>query len=415
MSNRLTLNLGLRWDLFVPYVEDDDRQSNFDTSTGRFVVASPDARDDGVKVGRYLQTYSKTDFAPRLGFAYDLRGSGRTMLRGGFGMFWNTPLTGTASSKGQNPPFLLAQALTNPLAVRAELELLECERPPTPETGGNSRSSFDPNFRDGYAQQWSAERAAAARHELHGRGRLRRVPGSSARGARRRQPGARAARRDQPERQPAVLRRQPGPGQRGAVAEQGDARLPRAADALREALFGRRLDLSCRTRSARRSTSRRSPTGPRRSPIPTTSATTADRPTTTSRTSSRRPGSTRCRSRAAAHARRMAGERPAAGALRLPVHRVSEPESAVHVDGRRPGPALSSGPDWRRARSTIPTVDRWFDTSAFVPTTEPTATFGNAGRNILRGPGQFTIDAALVKLTTSAGSRPRSAWRHSTC
>jgi hypothetical protein len=38
-------------------------------------------------------------------------------------------------------------------------------------------------------------------------------------------------------------------------------------------------------------------------------------------------------------------------------------------------------------------------TSAFAVTREPTATFGNAGRNILRGPGQFTIDAALAKLT----------------
>jgi Carboxypeptidase regulatory-like domain/TonB dependent receptor-like, beta-barrel len=113
LSDRLTLNLGLRWDLFVPYVEDDDRQSNFDTSTGQFVVAAPDATINGVRVGRYLQTYSRSDFAPRLGFAYIVRGDGRTVLRGGFGKFWNTPLTGTGSSKGQNPPFLLAQVLTN--------------------------------------------------------------------------------------------------------------------------------------------------------------------------------------------------------------------------------------------------------------------------------------------------------------
>ena len=73
-SNKLTLNLGLRWDIFPPWIEIDDRQSNFDPSTGKFVVASPDAVIDGVKVGRYLQTYSKGDFAPRLGFAYDVRG-----------------------------------------------------------------------------------------------------------------------------------------------------------------------------------------------------------------------------------------------------------------------------------------------------------------------------------------------------
>ena len=46
-----------------------------------------------------------------------------------------------------------------------------------------------------------------------------------------------------------------------------------------------------------------------------------------------------------------------------------------------------------------PTVDRWFDTSAFRMPSEATATYGDAGRNILRGPGQFTIDAALAKLT----------------
>ena len=53
-------------------------QSNFDESTGRFVVASDDAVIDGVEVGRYLQTYSKSDLGPRLGFAYDVSGDGRT-------------------------------------------------------------------------------------------------------------------------------------------------------------------------------------------------------------------------------------------------------------------------------------------------------------------------------------------------
>ena len=84
-TSKLTLNLGLRWDVFVPWVEVDDRQSNFDVSTGRFVVASPDAVINGVKVGRYLQTYSKKDFGPRFGFAYDLSGDGKTVVRGGVG------------------------------------------------------------------------------------------------------------------------------------------------------------------------------------------------------------------------------------------------------------------------------------------------------------------------------------------
>ena len=90
MTPKLTLNLGLRWDMFVPWVEEDDRQSNYDPSTGCFVVASDDAVINGVQVGRYLQTYSKERLrsAPRL----RLRPAAATagpLIRGGFGIFWN--------------------------------------------------------------------------------------------------------------------------------------------------------------------------------------------------------------------------------------------------------------------------------------------------------------------------------------
>src|SRR4029079_14367687 len=112
LTSRLTINAGLRWDMYVPWVEENDQQSNFDLSTGRFVVASPDAKINGVEVGRYLQTYSKTDFGPRVGFPYDLNGSGRTIVRGGYGLFWNLTPGGTSSSKAQTQPFLQAQAQT---------------------------------------------------------------------------------------------------------------------------------------------------------------------------------------------------------------------------------------------------------------------------------------------------------------
>jgi hypothetical protein len=46
-----------------------------------------------------------------------------------------------------------------------------------------------------------------------------------------------------------------------------------------------------------------------------------------------------------------------------------------------------------------PTIDRWFDTSCFVPPADITGTYGDSGRNILRGPGQFNIDMSLIKRT----------------
>ena len=158
VSSKLTLNLGVRWELFVPYTTDNDLQSNFDTATGQFVVASPNAVVQGINVGRYLQTYSKGDFAPRLGFAYDVSGKGKTIIRGGFGMFWNNSLTGTSSSKAQNPPFLLSQsrpATYIPVGKLSDgLPALPIVDPTRP-AAGTTRSIFDVNFGDGNAQQWN--------------------------------------------------------------------------------------------------------------------------------------------------------------------------------------------------------------------------------------------------------------------
>ncbi len=158
IGNKLTVNAGLRWDLFVPWVEVDDRQSNFDESTGKFVVASPDATINGVKVGRYLQTYSKRDFGPRFGLAYDLMGDGRTILRGGYGIFWNFTPGGTSSSKAQNPPFLQSTTLTTTFGTNLRLA---DGLPPPPgvdpnrEPAGTTRSIFDINYRDGYAHNFN--------------------------------------------------------------------------------------------------------------------------------------------------------------------------------------------------------------------------------------------------------------------
>ena len=125
------------------------------------MVASDNAVVNGVEVGRYLQTYSKADLGPRFGLAYDLTGDGKTMIRGGFGVFWNFTPGGTSSSKAQNPPFLQATALTpTPTAYGTNL-LLKDGLPPPPgvdpnrPAAGNTRSIFDINFRDAYARQWN--------------------------------------------------------------------------------------------------------------------------------------------------------------------------------------------------------------------------------------------------------------------
>jgi hypothetical protein len=49
----------------------------------------------------------------------------------------------------------------------------------------------------------------------------------------------------------------------------------------------------------------------------------------------------------------------------------------------------------RNAKLSNPTPDRWFDTAAFA--ISPRGAFGNAGRNILDGPGMQTVNASIVK------------------
>jgi hypothetical protein len=46
-----------------------------------------------------------------------------------------------------------------------------------------------------------------------------------------------------------------------------------------------------------------------------------------------------------------------------------------------------------------PTINQWFDPSAFVSPADITGTYGDSGRGILRGPGQFNIDFSLIKGT----------------
>jgi hypothetical protein len=74
---RLTLNLGMRWDYFGVVNEKSNLFYRFDTGTGT-----------EVPVG---QLYDKdyNNFAPRIAFAYDVTGKGKTVIRGGWGMYYD--------------------------------------------------------------------------------------------------------------------------------------------------------------------------------------------------------------------------------------------------------------------------------------------------------------------------------------
>src|SRR6185503_20832789 len=83
VSSRLSLNLGLRYELDTPFSEKDNQWASFDPDTATVLVAGR----NGVSETAGVQTFKKA-FAPRLGFAYQV--APHTVVRGGAGIFWNT-------------------------------------------------------------------------------------------------------------------------------------------------------------------------------------------------------------------------------------------------------------------------------------------------------------------------------------
>lgn len=101
VSDSLTVNMGLRYDFTTPSLEADNRVANFDPSgTGRLVFAS-----DGSLGDRALVNPDKNNFAPRVGAVYKL--SDRTIVRGGYGVFYNQfDRIGSEDQLSLNPPGL---------------------------------------------------------------------------------------------------------------------------------------------------------------------------------------------------------------------------------------------------------------------------------------------------------------------
>ncbi|HKY29675.1 MAG TPA: carboxypeptidase regulatory-like domain-containing protein [Pyrinomonadaceae bacterium] len=111
VSNRLTLNLGLRWEYFG-VLHSPENEKFLDANLYLSAVGTADPNRsifEQVRDARFRRTsqfYRQdwNDFAPRVGFAWDVFGSGKTVLRGGYGIFYDRNFGNAVFNAIQNPP-----------------------------------------------------------------------------------------------------------------------------------------------------------------------------------------------------------------------------------------------------------------------------------------------------------------------
>jgi len=169
-TRRLTLNLGLRYDLDTWPTEAYNRQANFDIVSGQILVAGQNGEPASL-----IRT-DKNNFAPRIGFAFDPQGDGKTAIRGGYGIFYFLDRGGVSKQLVQNPPISGSStyqstsgyrfALSGQAPLNATDSTLATQAMPLGSVSGLNLQSPSgglnlfaalPNNVDSYTQQWNLQ------------------------------------------------------------------------------------------------------------------------------------------------------------------------------------------------------------------------------------------------------------------
>jgi Carboxypeptidase regulatory-like domain len=104
ITKNLTLNLGLAWDLTTPISEVGGRMADYipatGTGTAQLLVANQSGVGSSAGVNR-----NWTALEPRIGAAWKVRGSDKTVLRGGYAIYHDSAWSQGAQGLWQNPPF----------------------------------------------------------------------------------------------------------------------------------------------------------------------------------------------------------------------------------------------------------------------------------------------------------------------
>jgi hypothetical protein len=163
VTERLTVNVGLRYEIHTPWVETNDHQANFDLKKQQIVYAN----QAGASRALYNGVYGGKAFQPRLGFAWtpEMLG-GHTVLRGAFTVSDYLEGTGTNLRLPINPPFNPAEldvpyngvplpATTASDGIVGSASGQSCAPPAYACYAGALLRVWDPNVQPAIDDQWN--------------------------------------------------------------------------------------------------------------------------------------------------------------------------------------------------------------------------------------------------------------------
>ena len=171
VSRKLTVNLGVRYDLNPPYHEKNDRFFQFDPNSGKVVVPSQKglsavnalfpsnlipvvtAQDAGFS--KSLFNTDKNNFAPRFGFSYRPLATATFVVRGGYGIYID-PNTASLYNASTGGPFVSSESFTN--TISSGVPAFQFPRAFPAGFGAIASQSFSPinvNLKNPYVQQWN--------------------------------------------------------------------------------------------------------------------------------------------------------------------------------------------------------------------------------------------------------------------
>jgi hypothetical protein len=159
LSSRLTLNLGLRWEMHTPWVEVKDRQVNFAPISGAIQVAGSSSCIYSNCRALYNNYNGILNFQPRLGFAYNPDFLGRKfVVRGAYTLSSYLEGTGTNLRLPLNPPLneeFNTTYFNSPLPGSTSDQGLSVLSNPSDPFAGAIIRLWDPNVKPASVNQWN--------------------------------------------------------------------------------------------------------------------------------------------------------------------------------------------------------------------------------------------------------------------